>query len=114
MSRVSSQRPLLSLLCIFAKESAEDGWASGRKEKREEKFSTTFVQSSPVGTGRWSLEKEGGDRGLCSVMLVTRWKGGVKDRGTPSARVWATVSPETQLLVSEGCPPFRYKQVSSL
>lgn len=35
---VSSQRPLLSILCIFARESAEDGlgWASGRKEKREE------------------------------------------------------------------------------
>lgn len=47
-------------------------------------------------------------------MLVTQWKGGVKDRGTPPARVWATVSPETQLLVSEGCPPCRHKQVSSL
>lgn len=52
VSRVSGQRfPLLSLLCIFAKESAEDGWASGGKEKREEKFNTTFVQSNPVRDG---------------------------------------------------------------
>lgn len=47
-------------------------------------------------------------------MLVTQGKGDVKDRGAPLARVWVTVSLETQLLVSEGCPPFRHKQVSSV
>lgn len=99
-----------SLLCILSKES--EGRAGGRKEKREGKLSSYYVQSTTLSDREIDARKTGGrPSSLLSDVYQLMGKK-VQRMGLPPTVVWATL-PQEDLVdcwSGEGCPSLRHRQ----
>lgn len=84
-SRVSSQHLLICLLCILSRESAEDGLGVGRGKRKGKKNSTpALCKAAHLRDREIEARKRREEMAPCPPMLISWWKGDVKDGGCAS------------------------------